>query len=67
MYREKYKMPEDGLVNFAINAHHNAVSNENALFRKEVTAEMVLASRIIHDPIRLLDCSPICDGAAAVS
>jgi acetyl-CoA C-acetyltransferase len=66
LYCEKYKMPADGLVNFAVNAHHNAMSNANALFHKEVTAEMVMNSRIIHDPIRLLDCSPICDGAAAV-
>ncbi len=65
-YMARYKMPEDGLVNFAINAHHNAISNPNALFHKEVDAELVLNSKIIHPPIRLLDCSPICDGAAAV-
>jgi acetyl-CoA C-acetyltransferase len=31
-----------------------------------VRAQTVLNSRIVHDPLRLLDCSPICDGAAAV-
>lgn len=66
LYAERYHMPEDGLVNFAINAHQNALTNPNALFQKAVTAVDVLNSRLIVSPIRLLDCSPICDGAAAV-
>lgn len=66
LYMEKYGMPEDGLVNFAINAHHNAMTNDNALFTKEVDREMVMNSRMISPPIRLFDCSPVCDGAAAV-
>ena len=47
-------------------APRNARHNPNALFHKRVTARTVRNSRVIHDPIRLLDCSPICDGAAAV-
>ncbi|MCA9994873.1 MAG: thiolase domain-containing protein [Anaerolineales bacterium] len=66
LYIEKYQMPPDGLVNFAINAHNNALTNDNALFHKTVTAEEVRQSRLVYSPIRLLDCSPICDGAAAV-
>jgi acetyl-CoA C-acetyltransferase len=66
LYIERYHMPADGLVNFAVNAHNNALANENALFRKAVTAEEVNSSRLIYPPLRLLDCSPICDGAAAV-
>ena len=66
LYISRYHMPDDGLVNFAVNAHKNALTNENALFRTAVTPEQVLNSRLIYPPIRLLDCSPICDGAAAV-
>ncbi|MEM7332222.1 MAG: beta-ketoacyl synthase N-terminal-like domain-containing protein [Chloroflexota bacterium] len=66
LYIKQYGLPEDGLVNFAVNAHHNALTNPNALFHKEITAESVLNSKIIVPPIRLLDCSPVCDGAAAV-
>lgn len=66
LYIDQYSMPDDGLVNFAINAHSNAITNPNALFHKEVTAEAVLSSKIIVSPIRLMDCSPVCDGAAAV-
>ncbi len=65
-YMSKYDVPEDGLANFAVNAHRNAVANENALFRKRVTARTVRNSRLIYDPIRLYDSSPVCDGAAAV-
>lgn len=66
MYIDKYDMPADGLVNFPINAHKNGLTNPNALFHKEIDAEIVMNSRMISHPIRLFDCSPVCDGAAAV-
>ncbi len=67
LYMQKFDVPEDGFVNFALNAHHNARNNPNALFKdKIVTREMVLNSRVIQYPLRLFDSSPICDGAAAV-
>ncbi len=66
LYQQKYSVPADGLAHFSVNAHANALTNPNALFHKEITAVNVLNSRIISDPIRLFDCSPICDGAAAV-
>jgi acetyl-CoA C-acetyltransferase len=67
LYRERYRCPEDAFVNFAVNAHANARHNPNAVFRQmRVTARTVLASRAIYPPLRLFDCAPICDGAAAV-
>lgn len=67
LYLKRYKVPEDGLVNFPVTAHQNARNNPNALFRDmRVNARSVMKSRVVHDPLRLLDCSPICDGAAAV-
>jgi acetyl-CoA C-acetyltransferase len=65
-YLDRYGVLYERFVNFAINAHRNAATNPYALFRKEVSAEEVLESRIVNPPIRLFDCSPICDGAAAV-
>jgi acetyl-CoA acetyltransferase len=44
----------------------HARSNPRAQFREPVTADEVLASRMIADPLRLLMCSPVADGAAAV-
>jgi acetyl-CoA C-acetyltransferase len=66
VYMERYKVPEDGLVNFPVIAHNNARTNPNALFRRGVTPRKVRHSRLVHPPLRLMHCSPICDGAAAV-
>ena len=58
---------KDAMVGFSVNAHRNAKYNPNALFYgRSVTHREVRKSRHIHAPIRLLDCSPICEGAAAV-
>lgn len=65
-YLERYQVPEDGFVNFAVNAHRNAVHNPNAIFRKKVTPRKVANSRVVYPPLRLYDSAPICDGAAAV-
>jgi acetyl-CoA C-acetyltransferase len=40
--------------------------NEKAQFRGEVTVEQVLSSSMVAEPLRLLHCSPVSDGAAAV-
>ncbi len=67
MYLDKYRVPEDGLINFAVNAHRNARHNPNARFRERTfTARQVRTSRMVYPPLRLMDCSPIYDGAAAV-
>ena len=65
-YIAKYNLPEGAFVNFAVNAHRNSVSNENALFRKRTSTRKIRNSRIIYDPIRLFDSAPFSDGAAAI-
>jgi acetyl-CoA C-acetyltransferase len=56
----------EALAQIACKNHHHAVNNEYAQFRKDVTVQDVLKSSLIADPIRLLHCSPVSDGAAAV-
>src|SRR5690606_9289432 len=51
---------------FSINAHKNALANPNAVFHKPVDLESYMASRVVIDPIRVLDSSPVCNGAAAI-
>ena len=46
--------------------HAHAFSNPMAQYRQPISMEQVRASRMIADPIRLLMCSAISDGAAAV-
>jgi acetyl-CoA acetyltransferase len=47
------------------NARHG-LNNPNARYRKEVSAEDVLASAVVADPLHLLDICATSDGAAAV-
>jgi acetyl-CoA acetyltransferase len=50
----------------AVKNHAHGALNPKAQYRDEVTVEEVLSSRMISDPVTLLMCSPIGDGAAAV-
>jgi acetyl-CoA acetyltransferase len=50
----------------AVKSHDNAALNPLAQYRDRITAEQVLDSRVIADPLRLLMCSPVGDGAAAL-
>jgi acetyl-CoA C-acetyltransferase len=54
------------LAQVAVKNHANAVRNPYAHFREPVTLDQVLRSRMVADPLRLLHCCPISDGAAAV-
>ncbi|MGH2537926.1 MAG: thiolase C-terminal domain-containing protein, partial [Candidatus Promineifilaceae bacterium] len=66
-YLERYRPPADALAHFSVNAHANAAGNPYALYcDRQYSPADVLASRLIEAPIRLLDCAPICDGAAAL-
>ncbi len=50
----------------AVKNHANALLNPFAHFQKRVTLDDVLESRVVADPLRLLHCCPISDGAAAL-
>ncbi len=65
-YMYEYHIQHEDFAPFPINSHHNAVNNPNAMLRYELTPEQFNKARMIADPINLLDCSPVCDGAAAV-
>lgn len=66
LYMKEYEITRRELSSFSILAHKNAVKHAHAQFRKEVSAEQVERSPLISDPLRLLDCAPSGDGAAAV-
>jgi acetyl-CoA C-acetyltransferase len=66
-HKRKYGTTEEHLAMVAVKNHKNAFENPKAYLRKLITIEDVLKSRIISSPLKLLDCSPICDGASAVA
>jgi acetyl-CoA C-acetyltransferase len=54
------------IAQVAVKNHANGVRNALAHFQQAVTLEEVFESRMVADPLRLLHCCPISDGAAAV-
>jgi acetyl-CoA C-acetyltransferase len=57
---------EEQLAKVAVKNHHNACFNPCAQYQMEITVEDVLNSSPVTTPLKLLDCSPITDGAACV-
>jgi acetyl-CoA C-acetyltransferase len=50
----------------AVKNHANAMHNPFAQYRNRITADDVEKSALVADPLRLLDCSPLTDGAATI-
>jgi len=65
-YMEHLDVSRDELSSIPVIDHANAVTAEHAQFRRAITPEAVSRSSMVADPLRLLDCAPIGDGAAAV-
>lgn len=65
-YMEKYGLTRKQLAMVAVKNHRNGMRNPFAQFRKAISIEDVIGSRLVSDPLRLYDCCPITDGAAAL-
>lgn len=65
-YMEAYGATPEQLAAVAVNSRNHARLNPHAQMREPITVEDVLASRMIADPLHLLDCSLVSDGGAAV-
>jgi len=65
-HMNKFGTKEEDLALVAVKNHKYGARNPLAQFRNEITVEDVLSSRIIAWPLKLYDCCPISDGAAAV-
>jgi acetyl-CoA C-acetyltransferase len=57
---------EEQMAHVAVKNHRHGTLNPKAQFRKEITLEQVMASAKVADPLKLYDCCPFSDGAAAV-
>ncbi len=65
-YFQKYGASEKDLACVAVKNHFHASLNPKAQFPFPITIQHVLDSAMVADPLKLLDCSAISDGAAAV-
>lgn len=66
VHMREFGTTEEQLAAVAVKNHFHASLNPNAQFHSLLTIEQVMKSSKVADPLKLLDCSPISDGAAAV-
>ncbi len=64
-YQAMHGLTDRDLASVAVKNHAHAVHNPRAHHRTPHTVDEVLKSRMIADPLTLLQCCPIADGAAA--
>jgi len=62
----KYGTTEEQLAKVAVKNHYYGARNPKAHFQKEITLEEALRSKTVCWPLKLYDCCPISDGAAAI-
>jgi acetyl-CoA C-acetyltransferase len=65
-HMHKYGTTREQMAMVAVKNHDNGSKNPLAQFPFKVTVDTVVGSVLVADPLRILDCSPITDGAAAV-
>ncbi len=65
-HMHKYGTTREQLALVAVKNHLNGSKNPLAQFPFTISVEAVLSSVLVSDPLRILDCSPITDGAAAL-
>ena len=65
-YMYEYGMTEEQMALFPVIAHKHGAMNPHAHFQREITVDTVLKSPIVADPLRVMNCSPVSDGAAAL-
>ncbi len=65
-YMYEYGLTLEELSMWSVIMHENGSKNKYAQFPFKVTLEQVLNSSPVAEPLRLLHCSPVSDGAAAL-
>ena len=66
LHMRRYGTTNDQMAQVAVKNHHHACMNPIAQYHMEITTDDVLKSPMVADPLHILDCSPISDGAAAL-
>ena len=64
-HMHEYGTTAEQLAEIRVAAAHHAQYNEHAMYQDPVTVEEVVESRTVADPLHLLDCCVVSDGAGA--
>jgi acetyl-CoA C-acetyltransferase len=65
-HMQKFGTTREQLAQVAVKNHENGSKNPLAQFPQKITVEEVINSILVADPLTILDCSPITDGAACL-
>lgn len=65
-YLNKYNYTEEHLAAISVKNHAHGVLNEKAHFRKHISIDEVMESPYVAYPLKVLDSSPISDGASSL-
>lgn len=65
-YLDAYGLSTDVLDAVAVKNHDNGADHPRAHLRRRITMEQAAAAPVVSSPLRLYDCCPTSDGAAAV-
>ncbi len=65
-HMHEFGTKREQLAMVSVKNHANGAKNPRAQYQREITIDAVLNSPPVADPLNLLDCSPVTDGAAAL-
>jgi acetyl-CoA C-acetyltransferase len=65
-HMHEYGTTREQLADVAVKNHKNGSLNPKAQFKREIARETVMSSPLVSSPLRVFDCAPSSDGAAAV-
>lgn len=67
IHMHKYGTKEEQICSIPVNNYHKAKKNKTAINKnKTITLEQVLNSKILVDPLKLLECCFICEGSSSI-
>jgi acetyl-CoA C-acetyltransferase len=65
-HMHRYGTTRKQMASVSVKSHHNGAMNPRAQFSREFTVKQVLDATVVADPLTILECSPVSDGAACV-
>lgn len=65
-HMKTHRTTRNQLSSVSVKNHLHAYTNPLAHFQKKITIDNVNTSPRVADPLRMLDCSPVSDGASAI-
>jgi acetyl-CoA acetyltransferase len=65
-YLDQHPISPRRLAELSVRAHALAAQTPHAQFQNRITVDDVLGSRTVAEPLRLLHCAPLTDGAAGL-